>query len=175
MKSNFQRLGFTILASTVFSFCTFFLHAEGKPVRVSYNLTSYSRDVDANAVNKRAVRDFQRSYPAVANANWYHTEDGGWLAIFDDGAIRTVVAYNRIGALNHTIKYFDESKLPKDVRSIARSTYYDFKINRVANIILPDPQANEVYLVYMESESELKVVTISGREIVDVKTFQKGG
>jgi len=52
--------------------------------------------------------------------------------------------------------------------------YYDFKINRVADIILPDPQANEIYMLYMESDTELKVVTIAGREIVQVKDFQKG-
>src|SRR4030095_11907273 len=106
MKSNFQKFGITTLSSAIFLLSTLFLRAEGVPVKASFAKTfigeNASRDVDVNAVNKHAVRDFQRSYPSVGNANWYHTQDGGWLAIFDDGSVRTVVAYNRNGALNHT-------------------------------------------------------------------------
>ena len=178
MKSNLQKFGITTLSSAVFLLFTLFLRAEGGPVKASYAKKivdeNATPDVDVNAVNKRAFRDFQRTYPSIANVNWYHTEDGGWLAIFDDGSVRTVAAYNHGGLLNHTIRYYDESKLSKDVRGIAKSVYYDFKINRVANIILPDPQANEIYMLYMESETELKVVTIAGREIVQVRDYVKG-
>ena len=83
------------------------------------------------------------------------------------------MAYARNGVLNHTLHYYNEAKMPKDVRSIARSAFFDFKINRVVEVVIPQPGIKEVFLVYMESENSLKLLTISNDEIVEEKNFVK--
>ena len=126
-----------------------------------------------NEGNKRATKNFHKTYPAVSNERWYQANDGGWLATFEDGQEKTVVAYARNGVLNHTLHYYDEAKMPTNVRSIAKSSFFDYKINRVVEVVIPQPGIKEVFLVYMESGNSLKLLTISNDEIVEEKNFVK--
>jgi len=159
MKSKFSRMGVVLIAAiTIFT---------------NVMAGTGSSNFSGNDGNKRASKNFHKTYPAVSNEKWYQATDGGWLATFEEGQEKTVVAYAPNGVLNHTLRYYDESKMPSEVRTIARSAFFDYKINRVVEVVIPQPGLKEIFLVYMESATGLKLVTISNDEIVSEKNFVK--
>ncbi|HMI63045.1 MAG TPA: hypothetical protein VK518_19140, partial [Puia sp.] len=62
-------------------------------------------------------------------------------------------------------KDLSEKQLPRDVRAIVKSTYYDFVITLVRIIEIPD---HMVYLVHMEDENSIKIVRVSEEYEMDV-------
>ena len=56
------------------------------------------------------------------------TNDGGYIAKFTADSVKTIVAYGIRGAWHYTLRYYNEKKLPHDVRTIVKRTYYDYDI-----------------------------------------------
>jgi hypothetical protein len=87
-----------------------------------------------------------------------------------DGAEHRVF-YDKKGYWDATIKYYDEKKLPPDVRAIVKSTYYDYSITSVQEI----QKGNKiVYLVHMQDATTLKSVKVCDGEMEVIAEFNKG-
>ena len=71
-------------------------------------------------------------------------------------------SYNAKGRKEYTLKYYDESKLPTEIRRLVRSTYYDYTI-----VIATEVVRNEhvSYLVKMENANEFLTVKVDDGEL----------
>jgi hypothetical protein len=107
-------------------------------------------------INPKAIKDFKRTF-AARNKTWYKTERG-FIASFSLGEIKNVVAYNNKGKWQHTIRIYNEEKLPRDVRATVKRTYYDYTITLVEEIRTSDANA---FLVHMQDETTWKIVRVS--------------
>jgi hypothetical protein len=81
-------------------------------------------------------------------------------------------AYDARGNWVYTIKAYDEWKMPKQVRHLVKSTYYDYTITQVEEI--DRPNEHKVYLVHMCDATTWKNVQVRDGEMVVVEDFKKG-
>ena len=123
------------------------------------------------AINKKAVKDFQKAFKEVTNPSWYKTYDGGYIAQFTNGTVKNMIAYDNKGVWHHSIRKYNEKSLPQDVRAAVKSIYYDYTITGVDEVSL-DEQL--IYLICIQDESSLKTIRFSDGEMQEVQSVKKG-
>jgi len=122
------------------------------------------------AVNTRAIKNFQKAFHDVKNESWSGTSDGGYVAQFTSNFIKTVAAYNSRGVWQYTMRYYDEKKLPRDVKSTVKSTYYDYDILGGIEVLFED---QDVYLVYLQDEESEKTVRVNDEGATEIQSFKR--
>ncbi|MBS1600950.1 MAG: hypothetical protein JST75_22245 [Bacteroidetes bacterium] len=120
-------------------------------------------------VNTKLVRHFKKDYPQAQREIWYSFNDG-YVAKFTKDAITHRAGYNRAGNWQYTIAYYDEKKLPADIRTKVKMTYYDFAITFIQEIKLHD---QTVYLVYVQDETTWKILRVSDEDMDVMDEFIK--
>jgi len=133
------------------------------------NPGAFSATSDLSTVNVKALKDFQKAFKGV-NASWYKANDGGYVAGFKTGDVKNIVAYNAKGQWHHTIRYYNEKQLPKDVRATVKSTYYDYNITGVSEVHFDD---QVVYMIMIEDETSIKTLRIGNGEMQEVSELEK--
>src|SRR5262249_180736 len=123
-----------------------------------------------NMVNPKAVRDFMRSYKSVSNEKWYELPDA-LVVMFNCGSIKYRVDYDKRGIWLHTIRIYDENTLPKDIRHLVKSSYYDYVIRLVHEI--ETPRYTFTYIVQLEGTKELINLRVSNGEMDEWQKFNK--
>jgi hypothetical protein len=120
-------------------------------------------------ISTKAIKDFARSYKNAPGVTWYKLKDG-FAAYFTSDGIKTRVMYNKKGRFAGQIRDYFEDKLPLDVRHLVKSTYYDFSITLVNEIIYDGITA---YLVHMEGKTYWKTVKIIDGEMEVAEEYLK--
>src|SRR6476469_9895492 len=96
--------------------------------------SSNTNDRVLNNTKLNAVKDFIKRYSTATNVKWFTADDGGFIAKFNESSVQNTVAYNKAGNWVHTIRRYYETDMPKDVRAIVKSVYYDYAILRIEEI-----------------------------------------
>jgi hypothetical protein len=124
-----------------------------------------------NDVNMRAMRDFVTRYGDVTDAIWHRSNDN-YVAVFYKDSIQHRVIYSNRGDLSYIMKYYEESRMPRNVRAQVKSTYYDYKIYVIQEIETPDHPT--VYIVNLQGASDWKKVKLCQGEMEIIEEFRKG-
>lgn len=120
-------------------------------------------------VHSRALRLFEKDYKNVDKVDWFVIGDG-FMAKFTADDISYKVCYNKKGNWVQSTRQYNEAHLPKDVRHIVKSNYYDFDISTVVE---NNKFGKVSYYVVMSSSTEwLKVSVIEG-ELLELERFYK--
>jgi hypothetical protein len=121
-------------------------------------------------INAKSVRNFTRNYKGVENPQWSVLENGSSICTFLSDGIRYRVYYSKKGKWLHTISGYEESKLPREVRSLVKGSYYDYSIFYVNEVLIPGGKT--VYLVQIQGEKDLKILRITedGMETIQEMT-----
>lgn len=120
-------------------------------------------------ISTKAVKDFTKKYKNAEHAGWFVIEDG-YLAEFKKGGIKTNVYYNRKGLWIGNVRSYFEVNLPRDIRHLVKSTYYDYTINYIQEITV---DRNIVYLVKIEDDSTFKTIRIQDGEMDEYEVIKK--
>jgi hypothetical protein len=128
-------------------------------------------DVAPTRVNTKAMRDFSRRFNGK-QADW--TTNGDlFQAKFSDKAIKTVVGYGKMGRWLYTIKHYSEKEMSRDIRHIVKSEYYDYKIDVIDEVRIPQSK-NEIYLIHIYNDEKVhKILRYSDEGIEIVKTYNE--
>lgn len=129
-----------------------------------------SRMVDETEININAVRDFTRTFKNTSAVKWVKNDNGASVYFVVDG-IKMRSSYNNKGKREYTLKYYDEFRLPEDVRRLVRSTYYDYHI-AIATEVMRNERTS--YLVKMENEKEYLTVRVDEGELSVFEKTTKG-
>jgi hypothetical protein len=122
-------------------------------------------------VSARALKQFSKAFKTAANASWYQTKEGGFVAKFRQDGIETRANYDRKGNWSGTIRTYTEENLPKEVRHMVKSTYYDYNIFLVQEVTVGEQTA---YLVKIEDSTRLKTIRVIDGEMDVYEDFKKG-
>ena len=122
-----------------------------------------------NTINTRVVRDFVKNYRDVFDEKWYKVSNG-YIAKFVRNGLENMAAYNTSGHWMFTIIYYDEKKLPPEVRAIVKSTYYDYSITRVDEIHV---NSQIIYQVHMQDENTWKNIRVCDGSIEVVEDYSE--
>jgi hypothetical protein len=143
----------------------------------SGKLPANSISIDRGHVNSRVLKTFRKTFDNVSGEKWYQLQIG-FVALFNRDGIKYQVAYGKNTNWLYTIRTYDESKLPADVRSLVKSTYYDYNITLVQEIDR-DPQTFErelsplTYLIHMEGKNSLVIAKVCDGEMQEWRKFKK--
>jgi len=120
-----------------------------------------------NAVNVKAIKDFQSRYSGVSNEEWYSIP-GGYLSYFQMDGYGDRAVYDRHGRWMGSLKFYGANMLPKDVRWLVSNNYFDFSISLVEEVQVP----NKVeYFVHVESKSKAMILRVTAEG--DMEIFQE--
>ena len=123
-----------------------------------------------NAVNSRALRDFMHKYEQATDVSWYNLESG-YLVRFVQNGVNMRAVYGKRGNWVYTIKNYYEDRLPRAVRHIVKSNYYDCAIRFVEEIELPRESVS--YIVHLEDKTSWKNVVVREGGIAVLQEYTK--
>ena len=109
----------------------------------------------------KAAREFQKKNGDGKDERWYKLA-GGYLAEFTEGTIQCKSVFDYNGSWLYTIREYSEKELPKDVRTLVKSTYYDFTIGWVKEVA---QFQSVVYVIHIDNAQEWKDLLVQDGEI----------
>ena len=128
--------------------------------------------VNIGDINARALKEFSKTFKTAANASWYEMPGGkGYVAKFNQDGVETRVNYDHKGRWTGTILTYTEAHLPRDVRHMVKSNYYDYSIFLVQEVKVGDKTA---YLVKIEDEKSFETIRVVDGEMDEYESYKKG-
>ena len=122
-----------------------------------------------SSINEKAVKSFSKSYSKQSNAAWFALDDG-FVAVFTEDGIKTKAYYDRKGRPAGEVRTYQEDKLPKDIRHMVKSTYYDFTIFLVNEVTVGNAK---VHLIKIEDQTSFKTIRVQDGEMTETEAFIK--
>lgn len=114
--------------------------------------------LNRNEINIWAVRDFMNRFDQVDNAVWFAVPKGGFEAYFIRDGYGDRVIYDKNGGWQLSLLIYNEEKLPRDIRSLVKSTYFDFDITLVEEVHTIE---GIEYIVYLEDKINIRVLKVT--------------
>lgn len=137
---------------------------------VAYTNTANEKDGPATVnINAKALKNFSKTYKKAADAGWFVIKDG-YLAQFKQDGITTKVFYDRKGRWIGNLRCYFEDKLPRDIRHLVKSHYYDYNIFYVQEVTVGNAT---VYLVKIEDKTSFKTIRVQDGEMTETEAFTK--
>lgn len=124
-----------------------------------------------NKVHVRAMRDFLKRENNAVNADWNVVENGYVVKYTGKNNSKCKTAYNCRGEFVYTIRQYYENVMPRDVRGMVKSEYYDYTITLVNEI--EERMKPLVYIVHLEDSTTLKNVRVCERDMEVLEEYKK--
>lgn len=121
------------------------------------------------SINKKVLKNFHRSFGEKRNAVWFKA-DQGFVVRFKEQNRNTNVYLSSNGAIKGKIDYYFENELPKDVRHIVKSNFYDYAITHVSEV-----HKNDVvcYFITIEDQARVKTIKLIGEDYTVLEELVK--
>ena len=120
------------------------------------NTLTYPIPAFINEISTRALRDFAMDYKNASDVIWIKS-DNGFAVYFSNDGINTRILYNKRGDRLWVIRDYGEDRLPREIRNIVKSVYYDYSIYLV-NEVTAEPRTG--YVVKVQAKTSLIEVKI---------------
>jgi len=122
-------------------------------------------------VHVRAMRDFLNRDKTASNVDWMIVETGYVAKYTDANNSNCRTVYNNRGDFVYTIRQYQENNMPRDVRHMVKSQYYDYTITLVEQV--EELRRPLVYVVHLEDATTLKNVRVCEREMEVMSDYMK--
>jgi len=132
--------------------------------------TANEPTTEAKNVSSKAMKNFNKAFKDVTDEKWYEMPDG-FRANFTSKGVRCRLDYDKKGNWIHTIRYYDEKKLPVEVRQLVASGYLDYSIRTVEELQIPGNAL--FYIIHLEGETNWINVKVSDNEITELEKIKK--
>ena len=135
--------------------------------------TESTARINEASVHIKAARHFRKHYKDVATEVWSGGVHG-YTVRFLEGQVLTTLRYTRFGQLIHSMKRYNESLMPKEVRRIVKPVYYDYSIVVVYEM-MGDLSTLPTYYVHLKDGLKYKIVKVYWNEMEEIQsiTLQK--
>ncbi|MES2645922.1 MAG: hypothetical protein V4717_03525 [Bacteroidota bacterium] len=111
----------------------------------------------SSKMTARAFKDFSKTFKNVTNADWVAGQTGGYIASFHQDESLNMVFYNDNGKYLYTIKRHTEKQLPKEIRHMVKTTYYDYAIIGAEEVLIDN---KTIFLVHIKFDKYSKTIRI---------------
>ena len=130
------------------------------------------KSTSANHVffKRKAVRELERGFENVSGENWFKTPEG-YHVRFNHDNVDHLVFYDNKGKKLYTIRNYDETKLPVDIRHQVKGAYYDYDIRLVQEI--ESASGDVAYLIHLEGKTKWINVRVSNGEMDVFEKYTK--
>ena len=130
---------------------------------------SAPRGLAPEAVNTRALKDFNRNYKNATNVHWYNAGKGT-VAIFKENSKQTRVVYYPNGRWLHTLFTYGESELSDNLKSIIKNKYPKYSITAITEVHEGD---KVFHFINLENDKDYKQLIAYLDEVWIHKQFKK--
>ena len=127
---------------------------------------------ETEAISSRALRNFANTHKNVKQESWTKNKNGFFVTAISEG-IRTTVFYDRKGDWVGSIKYYSQEKMPREIRHIVKSTYYDYNIISIQEVETIDSHGVPTYIVTVDNKTNIQLIRVSAGEMEVWKQFTK--
>jgi hypothetical protein len=141
------------------------LYAQDNNKFVLMNISNLGTDKAAI----RATRDFWNRVGESKNEKWYRYSDG-IMAEYHDGPISARYQYDAQGRPEYSILTYTEWQLPKEVRQLVRSRFFDYQIVWVKEV---SEDGVTAYVVHLEDTVSWKEIAVQDGQIRPLKEYRK--
>jgi hypothetical protein len=142
----------------------------GESLAKAVSAPGRGKGANVSEMTSKAVRNFWEMFGDSKNENWFHVGTTGSLAEFEDMGIHYRAFFDKKGNWVYTLKTYTEKEMPRDVRALVRSEYYDYTIGWVKEV---NQAQLVVYLVHIENEQEFKTIRVADGEMTVAEEFVK--
>jgi hypothetical protein len=129
-----------------------------------------SSNIEPTHVTPKAVKSFAKNFKNASDEKWYETSNS-FVAKFTSDEIAYRIDYDKKGHWLYTIRTYDETKLPQDVRNMVKSTYFDYSITLVQEIEMPAKMLT--YIIHLDGKGEIINLRVSDGEMDEWQKFAK--
>jgi len=126
---------------------------------------------DESTIHSKALRDFNSRFNHALDAKWFEIPSGYFTSFKVDGFTNRAF-YDKKGRWQATVKTFGEDKLPKDIRKIVKSSYFDYAITIVEEVDVAD---SLVYIVHLDDGATIKNLRVTQDGEMDILCDLKKG
>lgn len=117
-----------------------------------------------NDIHIKAVRHFKYTFPEAKDERWYVIQNG-FMAKYKAGDTNIRLDYDRFGNWLYTIRYITEKMVPREVRSLVRSTWLDYTISSVEEIQVG---TQLIYILHIREGNDWKLIRVSEGEMSEI-------
>jgi hypothetical protein len=108
-------------------------------------------------VHATVLRDFILRFDDVTASRWVKSDKGSTMYFTKDGYNNRAV-YDHKGKWQYALLFYNEAKMPHDIRAVVKREYYDFDISVVEEVWAT---AGKAWLVHLEDESTHRIVKVN--------------
>jgi hypothetical protein len=112
---------------------------------------------DTKIVLARAIKDFRIRFNDAMDIQWFLT-DGGYVYCFAKNGYVDRAFYNNKGRWQYSLIFYDEDKLPGEIRTSVKSVYFDWSITLVEEVQTYNGKA---FIVHLENKTKIKILKVS--------------
>jgi len=116
-------------------------------------------EAETENINAKAIKNFASIYKNVSVESWEKIKDG-FTASFNSNGITYRIYFGKKGKWLGSLKGYEESQMPADVRKIVKRIYYDFSITYVQEAETLDSEGEPTYIVHLEDKDKLLQVRV---------------
>ena len=127
------------------------------------------RILKVNDVNVLAARHFSKKFSKAEDAMWVEG-DNGTSVYFKINGLNMRSTYSKTGRNEYTLKYYDDSSMPRALRHMVKSTYYDYSIQLVTEIVR---NRTTYFLVKMQNANQILTLRVVDGEISVFEKIEK--
>jgi hypothetical protein len=130
---------------------------------------SQSKPYYLNEINTRVLRAFMATYWNATNPQWVKYAEG-FVVYFKSDSIQHRVYYDNTGGRQCTIRQYSEKNLPREIRHMVKSVFYDYSIYLIDEVTVDDKTS---YVIKIEDKTSLKEIKIEDGEMEVTHEFIK--
>ena len=119
---------------------------------------------EESTIHEKALKDFKSRFCHAEGVKWF-TLPSGFFSYFKTDGSDDRAFYSKKGNWKYTLRFYDEHKLPKDIRNIVRSIYFDYRIRIVEEV---DRADKLVYIIQLEDEKTIKNLRVTEDGKMDI-------
>lgn len=119
-------------------------------------------------INFKAVQHFKNTYTDITTETWAILKNG-FVANFNSNSVYIRSHYDKQGNWLHTLKRYNETKLPEEVQELVRNAYEDYSITGVEEVSTNRNNKIPIYLVYIKLGTKCKIARICNGEIEEIR------
>ena len=124
-----------------------------------------------NNIHIKAMRDFLKRNKTAFDAEWFTIDNGYEVRYTGNNNSHCRTVYNCRGAFVYTIKQYSEHQMPREVRNIVKSDYYDYTILMVEEV--EQPSVPVAYIIHMQDDTTLKNVVVSDGAMETMEEYKR--
>jgi hypothetical protein len=122
-----------------------------------------------SSIGTKISKSFNADFKNAVGAKWYKLNKN-YLVYFISGDMENRALYKKNGFRIYNISYGNEKNLPKKVRDIVKSRYFDYQITNVLNVKQDD---RNVWIVNMQDDKKLIIARVEDGVMDEVHSYDK--